>query len=105
MILEAEGIPILAHPLTYALEPQEVKQLMQTFASTGGLAVEAFYGKYSAEERALVQCLANECHPPLLYSAASDFHSWESGTLDYRFPAEEILPLLMNARKNRKGEF
>lgn len=103
-ILDAGGIPVLAHPLSYGLEPGEVKQLMQDFASAGGLAAEAFYGRYSGEERALVKRLADECTPPLRCSAASDFHSWESGTLDNQFSTEEILPPLLASRVNLKQE-
>lgn len=103
-ILDAGGIPILAHPLSYGLEPGETGQLMQDFASAGGIAAEVFYGRCSPEERTLVKRLADACTPPLRYSAASDFHSRESGTLDNQFPTEEILPPLLAARANRKQE-
>ncbi len=103
-ILDAGGIPILAHPLSYGLEPGEVGRLMQDFASAGGIAAEVFYGRCSPEEQALVKRLADACTPPLRYSAASDFHSWESGTLDNQFPTEEILPPLLAARVNMKQE-
>lgn len=103
-ILDAGGIPILAHPLSYGLEPGEIGRLMQDFASAGGIAAEVFYGRCSPEEQALVKRLADACTPPLRYSAASDFHSRESGTLDNRFPTEEILPPLLAARVNMKQE-
>ncbi|MDY3281670.1 PHP domain-containing protein [Dysosmobacter sp.] len=98
-ILDAGGIPILAHPLSYGLELPEVRQLMQDFADAGGLAAEAFYGRWSAEEQSIARKMAGKCCPPLRCSAASDFHGWDSGTLDYRFPAAEILPPLLEARR------
>lgn len=41
-ILEADGVPVLAHVFNYGFPPHERNYLIKTFVQEGGLAIEAF---------------------------------------------------------------
>ena len=93
MIQEANGLAVLAHPLSYALEQCEMEELLEIFLKSGGKAMEVFYGKYSDEEKAFLLNLAAKYG--MMISCASDFHRYDDkcGRLDYHFPYAFYLAL------------
>lgn len=82
----AEGVAILAHPLSYNLSDDEVIALVKHFKASKGDAMEVYYSRYDKEKRQILARIANENN--LLYSCASDFHGNRvSDRLDNHFPA------------------
>jgi predicted metal-dependent phosphoesterase TrpH len=64
-ILEAGGVPVLAHPL-------RVSQLVPALADSGLLGLEAYYAGYAADETAFLLRLADR--HGLIATGGSDFH-------------------------------
>ena len=92
-ILEAGGIPILAHPLYYRISRERLEQLVEKFARLGGLAMEVAYAFYDEEQMAYLASLA--ARYGLLHSAGSDFHGIKPGDfLGRPFPMEIYLALM-----------
>lgn len=77
-ILKADGIPVLAHPQTLALERDAVEKLVESLASLGLAGLEAYYYSHSEEETAFYISLARKLG--LAVTAGSDFHG--PGTID-----------------------
>ncbi|MDF1536265.1 MAG: PHP domain-containing protein [bacterium] len=71
-VLQAGGVPVLAHPQTLSLPDGDLSDLLGRLASLGLAGVEAHYYSHSAEETALYVALA-EKHG-LLATGGSDFH-------------------------------
>jgi len=65
MILEAGGLPVLAHPL-------EVLPLLPELAAAGLVGLEAYYGQYSPEQRDDLARWAEKYG--LIATGGSDFH-------------------------------
>lgn len=71
-ILEANGIPVLAHPLLYNLAPSELDSLIERLKSHGLMALEAIYSTYTKKDQDVVRYLASKHH--LAITGGSDFH-------------------------------
>ena len=83
-IKKAGGIPILCHPYYYKLKDEQLTELVHFFKEKGGLALECFYGAYSATQR---EELMDVCKSTGLYpSAGSDFHGNPGEHLHHHFP-------------------
>lgn len=96
-IHDANGIAVLAHPLSYVLSEQEREDLIRTFKQYGGDCLEVFYAAYSEEERKKVKLLADSFG--LSYSCGSDFHGFSAtDTLENNFPSEIYYQLLRKKR-------
>ena len=68
----AAGVAVLAHPLKYAMTLTKLKQLIVSFSSLGGVAVEAVdVDQKPKQQQWLYQLLADN---NLAISAGSDFH-------------------------------
>ncbi len=72
LILQAGGIPVLAHPLLYHLKLNEIEALLTELKGYGLLGLETLYTKNSASDEALVRSLAHKYG--LLMTGGSDFH-------------------------------
>lgn len=72
IILEAHGVPVLAHPLLYRLDEKELRTLITGMKEAGLIGIEALYATYSPEEERFVKKLASEYD--LKISGGSDFH-------------------------------
>lgn len=71
-IREADGIPVLAHPLKYKLTRTRLKLLLADFIEAGGLGMEVVSGK---QLPAQINDMARLCEQSgLLASCGSDFH-------------------------------
>lgn len=72
VIKDANGIPILAHPMLYNLTDEQLDNLVKYFKENGLEAIEAIYTLNSPKEEAKTIALAKKYN--LKISGGSDFH-------------------------------
>jgi 3',5'-nucleoside bisphosphate phosphatase len=72
LILQADGIPILAHPLLYHLPSDELSELVKKLKSFGLAGIEAIYTSNTGCDESDMRRLARLNN--LLLSGGSDFH-------------------------------
>lgn len=72
LILDAKGIPVLAHPLLYGMGKEQLQILVERLKEAGLVAIEAIYCTYSPSEETQMRTLAKK--NGLLISGGSDFH-------------------------------
>lgn len=72
LILENGGVPVLAHPLLYALSKKQLRALLGDLKECGLLGIEAVYVQNRGSDEAFVRSLAEEYG--LLITGGSDFH-------------------------------
>lgn len=72
LILDANGIPILAHPNSLELDNEEFEELLKDMIKSGLMGLEVYHSNISEEERIYYMSLVNKYN--LLYSAGSDYH-------------------------------
>lgn len=72
IILECNGIPVLAHPMLYKLPRTELEVLINRLKSAGLAGIEAIYSTYTPEEEDYVRALADRFE--LKITGGSDFH-------------------------------
>ena len=80
LIREANGIPVLAHPMLYRLPDEEMAELINDLKTAGLIGIEAIYSTHSAREESLVRRLAKQYD--LLISGGSDFHGANKPLID-----------------------
>ena len=80
LILEAGGIPILAHPILYHMSEPKLKKLTLELKEAGLVGIEAIYSTYNSREERQIRALAKECD--LCISGGSDFHGNAKPGLD-----------------------
>lgn len=80
LILEAEGIPVLAHPILYHMSDERLDTLTAELKAAGLAALEAIYSTYKPHEERQVRALAKKYD--LLLSGGSDFHGSNKPGLD-----------------------
>lgn len=94
-ILDAGGIPVLAHLYYYLLNDEENDALLRRFKNLAGEkgAMEVYYSLYDQPCRETLLALSRK--HGLMCSAASDFHGYsESDTLDHHFSSTDCGDLL-----------
>ena len=94
-VLDAGGVPVLAHLYYYQLPEAEGWNLVRDFKALVGDqgAMEVYYGRYSPAQRENLAKIADAFG--LMYSAASDFHGHaENETLDHQFAQDSCRNLL-----------
>ena len=103
LILDAKGIPILAHPTLYHMGRDALQQLTTRLKEAGLVGIEAVYSTYSVKEEREMKRLAERNQ--LLISGGSDFHGKSKPGLEMatgygglRIPAG-ILEALQQKRK------
>lgn len=72
-IRHAKGIPVLAHPSRYGLTAKPMTELLQTFYTLGGIAIEAGSARHSVAEIQHYVDYAKQFN--LEVSVGSDFHA------------------------------
>ena len=72
LILEAGGIPVLAHPLLYKMGKDRLNTLVLELKEAGLVALEAIYSTYTPSDEREMRALAAKHE--LLISGGSDFH-------------------------------
>lgn len=104
LILEADGIPVLAHPILYHLSDARLDALVAECKAAGLLGIEAVYSTYTPAEERQIRRLADKYH--LLISGGSDFHGANKPGLDLGcgygklVVCEDILNRIKAARTN-----
>lgn len=71
-ILQADGVPVLAHPMLYELPDEELEQLVSRLKDHGLQGIETIYSTYSPDEEQKVRVLAAKYQ--LKITGGSDFH-------------------------------
>ena len=72
LILQAGGIPVLAHPLLYKLPPTELEALIKRLTDAGLAGLEVYYSANTRFDEQICYSLANRFG--LLMTGGSDFH-------------------------------
>lgn len=72
LILTYGGIPVLAHPLLYALSGKQMNALLEELTNAGLRGIETFYSMNRGSDTARVRSLAQKYG--LLLTGGSDFH-------------------------------
>lgn len=80
LILQAEGIPVLAHPVLYHMSDERLETLVAQLKDAGLKGIEAIYSTYNTAEERQIRRLAEAYH--LTVSGGSDFHGDNKPGLD-----------------------
>jgi len=72
LILNAGGIPVLAHPLLYKMGKERLDNLVTELKEAGLVALEALYSTYTPSDEREMRALATK--HGLLISGGSDYH-------------------------------
>jgi len=102
--LQADGIPILAHPMLYGISSARLETLVVELKAVGLLGIEAIYNNHSAGDERQLRRLAAKYH--LLISGGSDFHGSNKPKLDLGvgygklYVPDDILEDIQACRKN-----
>lgn len=80
LILEAGGVPILAHPPLYHMGNERLDRLVSSLKAEGLMGIEAFYSTYTNQDVRDMLRLADKYD--LLLSGGSDFHGANKPGLD-----------------------
>lgn len=105
LILEAGGIPVLAHPILYHLSDANLDKLVAELKEAGLMGIEAVYSTYAPSEERYVKRLAAKYD--LLITGGSDFHGTNKKDIDlgngrgHLFIPEELLDKLKSAYLER----
>lgn len=98
LILNAGGIPVLAHPILYHMSDNRLDTLVKTLKESGLVGIEAVYSTYKPADERDIKRLAIKYD--LALSGGSDFHGdakpgLELGTgYGHLFVPEDFLPVL-----------
>lgn len=104
LILKADGIPVLAHPILYHLSDRRLEAMVSRLKDIGLMGIEALYSTYTSSEENQIRSLANKYH--LLLSGGSDFHGAVKPKIDLGtgygklYIHEDILKRIKLSRKN-----
>ncbi len=105
LILEAGGIPVLAHPILYRMSDANLDKLVASLKEAGLMGIEAVYSTYAPSEERYVKRLAAKYD--LLLTGGSDFHGSNKKDIDlgngrgHLFVPEELLDKLKQAYLDR----
>lgn len=80
LILQAGGIPILAHPILYHMSDERLELLVSQLKDAGLMGIEAIYSTYNTAEERQIRRLAETYQ--LAISGGSDFHGENKPGLD-----------------------
>lgn len=72
LILNAGGVPILAHPILYKLGKDALETLVKDLKEYGLVGIEAIYSTYTNADERTIRNLASKYN--LLISGGSDYH-------------------------------
>ena len=104
LILKADGVPILAHPILYKLPDEELDALVKRLKEKGLMGIEAVYSTYGLDDERKIRRLAKKYH--LLLSGGSDFHGANKEKIDlgtglgHLYVDDSLLEDIELARKN-----
>ncbi len=101
-VLEAGGVPVLAHPILYHFSDRKLDALVERLKGAGLKGIEAIYSTYSPSEERQIKALAEKYE--LLISGGSDFHGANKPRIDLGsgmgklFLPEDLLIPIKNAQ-------
>ncbi|MBO4823762.1 MAG: Cof-type HAD-IIB family hydrolase [Lachnospiraceae bacterium] len=104
LILAADGIPVLAHPMLYAISKDRLDALVGQLKEAGLCAIEGIYSTYTTADERFVRELADKYH--LLLSGGSDFHGANKVGIDLGVGYGKLYihdSILANIKKLRKN--
>lgn len=102
LILQAGGIPVLAHPPLYHMGNDRLDTLTASLKEAGLAGIESFYSTYNNQDMRDMMRLAKKYG--LLLSGGSDFHGANKPGLDLGcgygnlFVPEDLLPKIKEAK-------
>lgn len=105
LILDAGGVPVLAHPILYHMSDSRLDTLVGELKAAGLMGIEALYSTYQTCEERQIRTLAQKYD--LLISGGSDFHGENKPGLDLGtgygklYVPEEILTRIKQAHRDR----
>lgn len=108
LILNAGGIPILAHPPLYHMGNDRLDKLVCALKEDGLMGIEALYCSYTGQDERDMRRLADRYD--LLLSGGSDFHGANKPGLDLGtgygrlFVPEEFLDRIKDKRQDKETE-
>lgn len=80
LVLDAGGIPVLAHPILYHMSDSRLDALTAELKCAGLIGIEAIYSTYKPHEERQIRALAKKYD--LRISGGSDFHGSNKPGLD-----------------------
>ena len=80
LILQAGGIPILAHPVLYRMSDSHLDELVSRLKTAGLIGIEAIYATYNQAEERQMRKLAQKYD--LCISGGSDYHGVTKSNLE-----------------------
>ncbi|MDE5588787.1 MAG: PHP domain-containing protein [Acetatifactor sp.] len=80
LVLDAGGIPVLAHPILYHMSDSRLDELTAELKGVGLMGIEAIYSTYKPHEERQIRALAKKYD--LRISGGSDFHGSNKPGLD-----------------------
>ncbi len=80
LILDAGGVPVLAHPPQYHMSDARLDKLVRELSENGLAGIEAVFSTYAAGEETHMRSLARQYH--LLMTGGSDFHGSNKPDID-----------------------
>lgn len=101
LILQADGVPILAHPTLYHMGKERLDALVKTLKQAGLMGIETIYSTYTNQDERDMTALAKKYE--LIPSGGSDFHGGTKPGLDLAvgygklFVPEEVLMNIRNS--------
>lgn len=104
LILQAGGIPVLAHPPLYHMGRDRLDKLVSSLKDVGLMGIEVLYSTYTRQDERDMFQLASKYG--LLPSGGSDFHGTNKPNLDLGsgygqlFVPEEFLDKIREAHRN-----
>lgn len=102
LILQAGGVPILAHPVLYGMGDAHLEVLIHELKEVGLKGIEAIYSSYTPGDERKIRLLAKKYG--LILSGGSDFHGSNKPGLDLGvgfgslFVPEDILDNIKSER-------
>jgi hypothetical protein len=102
LIDSANGLPVIAHPLTLP-GLNTLRNWLPELCAVGMVGLETYYGPYTAENEAELQALADQYH--LIPTGGSDFHGpgIHPTPLGGRYVPYEVVERLQAAAALRQG--
>lgn len=104
LILKADGIPVLAHPILYHMSDKRLDALVAHLKDAGLIGIEAIYSTYAGADERQIRGLADKYR--LLLSGGSDFHGTNKKNIDLGtgmgklYVPDELLVKINQVRKN-----
>ncbi len=101
LLLDAGGIPVIAHPYQTKLNDEKLEELVADLANCGLMGIEVFYSKHTHDQIRFYKYLADKYG--LLITTGSDFHGKTKPDIHLGMNVERdlLLPFLQEVVKNK----